>query len=51
MEELLEALLEGSDWEVGSYGDTLICPCGNEIELDGKCPEGCVSIVRSMGLI
>lgn len=51
MEDLLEALLEGTEWEVGGYGDTLICPCGNEIELDGKCPEGCVSIVRQFGFI
>lgn len=47
----LETLLKGTDWEVGIYGDTLICPCGNEIELDGKCPEGCVSIMRQLGCI
>ena len=47
----LEFLVEGTEWEVGTYGDTLICPCGNEIELDGKCPEGCVSIMRQLGFI
>jgi len=30
-------------WDAGAYGDTLICPCGDEIELDGQCPEGCTS--------
>lgn len=38
-------------WISGTYGDTLVCPCGNEIELDGKCPEGCVSPLRSGGMI
>jgi hypothetical protein len=48
---MLAELLEGTSWEVGYYGDTVICPCGNEIELDGRCPEGCVSPLRSMGMI
>ena len=51
MRELLEALLEGTDWEVGDYGDTLICPCGNDIEMDGSCPDGCVSPLKAGGLI
>lgn len=48
---MLEDLLEGTEWEVGVYGDTLICPHGHEIEQDGKCPDGCVSILLRMGLI
>lgn len=51
MRDLLEQLLADTEWEVGFYGDTLICPCGNEIELDGQCPEGCVSVVRQLGFI
>jgi hypothetical protein len=51
MYDMLEELLAGTDWEVGGMGDTLICPCGHEIELDGKCPDGCVSPMRSMGFI
>jgi hypothetical protein len=35
------ALPEG--WESGSMGDTLVCPCGYDIELDGRCPDGCTS--------
>jgi hypothetical protein len=38
-------------WDVGDYGDTLVCPHGNEIELDGRCPQGCVSPLSEMGLI
>lgn len=34
-------------WEWGDYGDSLICPHGNEIELDGECPEGCESPILS----
>ena len=29
----------------------LICPHGHRIEYDGKCPEGCVSPLREMGMI
>lgn len=36
MDEFMESLLP-EDWELGSYGDTVICPCGNEIEIDGEC--------------
>lgn len=39
------------DWEVGTYGDTLICPCGNEIETDGDCPEGCESPLKTIGIL
>lgn len=46
--EILE-LLGIDDWEATDA--TLICPCGYEIEPDGRCPEGCVSILRDMGII
>lgn len=48
----LESILpEG--WETDGFGidSCLICPCGYTIEQDGKCPEGCVSPLRTMGLI
>lgn len=47
-QELLD-LLGVEDWE----GDdaTLTCPCGYQIEPDGRCPEGCVSILRDLGMI
>lgn len=38
-------------WEVGSYGDTLICPHGSEVEQDGGCPDGCLSPLLALGLI
>jgi hypothetical protein len=50
--EILESLLpEG--WETDGYGidSNLICPHGHMIEQDGKCPDGCVSPLRLMGLI
>lgn len=34
-----------------SMDDELICPCGDTIELDGKCPQGCVSPLKGMGMI
>lgn len=37
-EILTEILPDG--WEAGAFGDTLICPCGDEIEMDGTCPQG-----------
>ncbi len=41
LKEALEALGATDDgWEAGDLEDTLICPCGHEIELDGECPEG-----------
>ena len=46
----LQALLpEG--WEAHPFGDMVTCPHGYEIELDGQCPDGCVSPLREMGLI
>lgn len=43
-----------ADWEIDTaYGldFTLVCPCGHTIEQDGRCPDGCVSPLRTMGLI
>lgn len=31
--------------------DMLICPCGNRVEDDGECPEGCVSPMLQEGMI
>lgn len=40
-------------WEL--YGDAfdglLVCPCGDTIEMDGTCPQGCISPLRTAGLI
>lgn len=49
---LVEMLPEG--WELDeSYGldFTLICPHGDVIEQDGRCPDGCVSPMITLGLI
>jgi hypothetical protein len=51
-EDLLESILpEG--WETDGYGldSCLICPHGYTIEQDGRCPEGCVSPLRELGMI
>lgn len=37
------------DWEADD--DLLVCPHGSTIELDGSCPEGCVSPLREEGMI
>lgn len=53
-DEMLEMIAPDAveqGWEVGGYGDTLVCPHGDEIEMDGRCPEGCVSPLRSAGMI
>jgi len=50
--EILDGLLpEG--WEHDGFGfdACLICPCGDTIEMDGECPQGCVSPLREMGMI
>ena len=51
-EDILEELLP-SGWSTDGYGidSLLICPHGHTIEQDGRCPEGCVSPLISMGLI
>jgi hypothetical protein len=48
MEDVLQSLLPDG-WS-GDM-DILECPCGHLVEHDGACPNGCVSPVRSMGLI
>lgn len=48
VQELLDDL-GYSDWD-GDY-DMLICPCGYAIELDGRCPDGCVSPLLLIGAI
>lgn len=52
--EMIEELLpEG--WEIHDPDMApdclLVCPCGDVIEQDGTCPQGCVSPLRSLGLI
>ena len=37
-------------WEMVS-DVSIDCPCGYTIELDGECPDGCVSAVRQLGMI
>lgn len=37
------------EWEATPMGD-LICPCGDTIELDGRCPEGHESPLMEMGV-
>jgi len=56
MDEMLTDFLEfggfaAKGWESGGFGDSVVCPCGNEIELDGECPQGCVSPLMTAGLI
>lgn len=57
LEEILDSLgATEKGWEVeaeGTYGldALLVCPCGITIEQDGTCPNGCVSPLRSAGLI
>lgn len=48
MDELIAEILP-DDWEVEN--ELLVCPHGHVIELDGNCPDGCVSPLRSQGLI
>jgi hypothetical protein len=45
-------ILNKTDWASGSYGDTLICPCGEELELDAeKCSCGRKNPLVEQGLI
>jgi hypothetical protein len=50
--DILSQLLP-EDWEHDGFGfdSNLICPCGDTIELDGECPQGCVSPLREQGMI
>lgn len=55
-DEMLEAvrsILPGG-WEIEEgFGldFNLICPHGDTIEQDGKCAQGCISPLRTMGMI
>lgn len=49
----IEGLLPAG-WELDdTYGldFTLVCPHGHTIEQDGRCPAGCVSPLRALGVI
>lgn len=48
MDDALEQLLP-DDWEADN--ELLTCPHDDVIELDGACPQGCISPLRAMGLI
>lgn len=48
MDEFLDDVLPAG-WAADD--ELLICPHGDVIELDGACPSGCISPLRSMGLI
>ena len=50
--DVLSQLLP-EDWEHDGFGfdSNLICPCGDVIELDGECPQGCVSPLLEQGMI
>lgn len=48
MDDLIAEVLP-SGWDVDN--ELLICPHDHVIELDGNCPDGCVSPLRSQGLI
>lgn len=47
---LKEIGAEDEGWLVENES-VLLCPCGHRVELDGTCPEGCVSPLREVGLI
>lgn len=50
-EMLNEILPEG--WEHDGFGldSILYCPHGDAIEMDGSCPQGCVSPLITYGMI
>jgi hypothetical protein len=50
MDEILEVIGAAADGWEGDM-DVLVCPCGYTIELDGRCPDGCVSPLRAAGMI
>lgn len=47
----MEMLAEDFGMEAGGFGDSFICRHGDEIEMDGECPQGCVSPLIEMGMI
>jgi hypothetical protein len=51
-DDLLNEILPDG-WETDGMGlDSLLtCPHGATIEMDGRCPQGCVSPLREMGMI
>ena len=49
LDDVLDAI-GADDWEADG-NDALVCPCGSVIELDGRCPDGCVSPLVRAGLI
>lgn len=53
LDSLIDGMLpEGWEREEGFGMDfLLVCPCGDTIEQDGTCPQGCESPLRTMGLI
>jgi hypothetical protein len=48
LDDLL-GLLEADGWT--DDDGILVCPHGHPIELDGECPQGCVSPLLEMGLV
>lgn len=50
IEDLLPEDWEIHDPEMGT-DCLLVCPHGYTIEQDGRCPEGCISPLRTLGLI
>jgi len=52
LDEILAAM-GFEDWSTDGMGiDSLLeCPHGYTIEQDGRCPEGCVSPLRLLGMI
>lgn len=56
MDQILAELAGGlpDGWVLDeTYGldFSLVCPHGHTVEADGRCPSGCVSPLRAMGLI
>lgn len=48
----LEAIMEKfPDWEADDDGAVFTCPCGDRIEPDGVCPQGCVSPLMQIGIM
>jgi len=41
---------ESKGWTTDGLG-TFICPHGHRIEDDGRCPEGCISPMLTLGVI
>lgn len=48
-DEIIEMIDPTGEWDFDDA--TCTCPCGNVIEHDGKGPCGCVSPLRTMGMI